>query len=268
VIGVGPALRKARERCGVTLDEASRQTRIRADFLEALEDERFDALLGEVYVRGALRSYASYLGLDPEKAVRAYAGAEGVAEPAPPEPPTQIRRAIGAARRRDNHRLAALVVLVLVSVAAGSGLLSTRNAAPTPAELPALASPRARTPATVDVSVSSLHRPVRAGVAIDGVQHPPVTVRAGESRVFRAEEFLTVRLSRGGVARVTVNGQDLGVVGTRGEPWEDSFSATSVVAPAGDPSTAAASADGAGRPGSQGSGEGAASAGASASPTA
>ena len=57
LIGVGPALRKAREHRGLTLEEAARDTRLRLDQLPALESEDFDAMSGEVYVRASLRTY-------------------------------------------------------------------------------------------------------------------------------------------------------------------------------------------------------------------
>ena len=72
MIGVGSALRKARERRGITLDAASRDTKLHIDQLRALEAEDFEALLGDVYVRGSLRTYSQYLGLSPDKVVAAY----------------------------------------------------------------------------------------------------------------------------------------------------------------------------------------------------
>ena len=73
MIGVGSALRKARERRGITLDAASRDTKLHIDQLRALEAEDFEALLGDVYVRGSLRTYSQYLGLSPDKVIGAYA---------------------------------------------------------------------------------------------------------------------------------------------------------------------------------------------------
>jgi cytoskeletal protein RodZ len=229
LIGVGPALRKARERRRVTVDEASRGTKLRADVLEALEDERFDALLGEVYVRGALRTYAGYLGLDPDRVLAAYSSAAGVEAPPPPEPPNQIRRAIGAARRRDNHLLAAMVVVALVVAAAGFGLLSSRSSAPSNATLPVSGSP-ATSARNVIVGVAASRR-VDATVIADGVERPAVTLQAGETRTFQAEELLTIRLSPGGVASVTVNGSEFGTVGSAKRPWEETFSPTSIADP-------------------------------------
>lgn len=234
LIGVGPALRKARERRRVTVDEASRGTKLRAEVLNALEDERFDVLLGEVYVRGALGTYAGYLGLDPGRVLDAYSNAAGVEAPPPPEPPNQIRRAIGAARRRDNHLLAAVVVVALVVAAAGFGLLSSRNSAPSPATLPVSGSPAGTSARSVIVGVAADHR-VNATVIADGVEQPMVTLQAGETRAFQAEEFLTIELSPGGVASVTVNGTEFGTVGSTKRPWEETFSPTSIAAPTRNP---------------------------------
>ncbi len=68
----GAQLRKAREDRGISLLEAEEATRIRRVFLQAIEENRFDDLPGEVYGRGFVQSYARYLGLDPEPLLREY----------------------------------------------------------------------------------------------------------------------------------------------------------------------------------------------------
>ena len=60
-----------------------RETRVRPDYLEALEREDFEALGSNVYVRSFLRSYARYLGLSHEKVIAAYERAFGGEAPAP-----------------------------------------------------------------------------------------------------------------------------------------------------------------------------------------
>src|SRR3972149_3052883 len=72
--------------------------------LTALEDEDFGALLGAVYVRGAIRSYATYLGLDGADLVTTNALGAGEPPTAQP-PPLHTRRAVGE-RRPGNHRRA------------------------------------------------------------------------------------------------------------------------------------------------------------------
>lgn len=63
---IGESLRRARAERGITIEQAAEHTRISAAFLRALEAEAFDQLPAPVYVRGFLRSYATYLGLDYE----------------------------------------------------------------------------------------------------------------------------------------------------------------------------------------------------------
>jgi len=65
-LDIGEALRAARDARGLSLEEAAQDTRISLRFLEALEDEQFDELPAPVYVRGFTRSYANYLGIDPQ----------------------------------------------------------------------------------------------------------------------------------------------------------------------------------------------------------
>ncbi len=63
----GETLRLARVAKKVTFEDAERVTRISRRYLEALEQENFGILPAPVYARGFLRSYASYLGLDPSQ---------------------------------------------------------------------------------------------------------------------------------------------------------------------------------------------------------
>src|SRR5919198_6007216 len=84
--GIGTALREARESRGITLQKASRETRIHSDYLTALERECYDTLRADVYVRGFLRSYSSYLGLDVDKVLTVYDRRAPSAPPPSPDP--------------------------------------------------------------------------------------------------------------------------------------------------------------------------------------
>jgi cytoskeleton protein RodZ len=64
VFEIGISLREARLRQGRDLGRVEADTKIRAKYLQALEDERFDLLPAETYVKGFLRAYAEHLGLD------------------------------------------------------------------------------------------------------------------------------------------------------------------------------------------------------------
>jgi cytoskeletal protein RodZ len=69
---LGETLRQARLDKGVSLADAARDTRIRRSYLEALEAEDNAALPPPVYTRGFLRTYAEYLGLNPQAMVDLY----------------------------------------------------------------------------------------------------------------------------------------------------------------------------------------------------
>ncbi len=62
----GQTLKEVRERLGVNLEEIYRETKIRIKTLEDLENEEFEALPPEVYVKGFVKSYAQFLNLDPK----------------------------------------------------------------------------------------------------------------------------------------------------------------------------------------------------------
>ena len=66
---VGEMLYAARERKGVDLYRAERDTKIRLKYLEALEDGAYDELPPPVYTKGFLRNYALYLGLNPDEVI-------------------------------------------------------------------------------------------------------------------------------------------------------------------------------------------------------
>ena len=69
---LGDLLRETRESKGLSLEQVEEATRIRRSFLHALEEERFSDLPGEVYVRGFVRNYAQFLGLDPDELLAEY----------------------------------------------------------------------------------------------------------------------------------------------------------------------------------------------------
>jgi cytoskeletal protein RodZ len=66
---LGERLQEARQRLGVTLREAAEFTKIRTDYLQAMEAGQFESIpLADVYKRGFVKLYAKYLRLDEEKA--------------------------------------------------------------------------------------------------------------------------------------------------------------------------------------------------------
>jgi len=89
---VGQFLRKEREKRKVSLDAVAKVTRITRENLEALEKDDFQVISAPVFVRGFLRNYATYLGLDPKEVISRYdSQTDLIPAPQDKEPPPPPR---------------------------------------------------------------------------------------------------------------------------------------------------------------------------------
>jgi len=224
-MGVGSALRTARTKRGLTLEEAARDTRIRPDILAALEDEDFGYLMGDVYVRGSLRSYAQYLGLTPDKVVELYA--RHAEEPEISRPPASpmggVEGVMTASRFRDNQRLIVLGAVTLLVFAVVVGVLSRQRSAPPPAALPTFAQqPELDRSITADLVAN--RDGAQVTVTVDAGTPQTISLAEGEAQSFEAATSLVVRIEDGGSVHLSVSGVDEGSPGTPGSPWEERFS--------------------------------------------
>ncbi len=69
---IGRELKRRREVLGLSLQDVQAVTKIRSRYLSALESGEPEAIPGEVFVKGFLKVYADYLGLDGEEYVARY----------------------------------------------------------------------------------------------------------------------------------------------------------------------------------------------------
>jgi cytoskeleton protein RodZ len=101
---IGQKLRQARQARTLSIEQASRATRIRAHYLHAIENGDLDALPSAAQARGFLRLYAGFLGLDAEEMLKILSGeqVESGASLAAEEmgPPAEARRRDAAAKPR------------------------------------------------------------------------------------------------------------------------------------------------------------------------
>jgi cytoskeletal protein RodZ len=103
VFEIGNSLREARFRQQLEFGELEQATKIRARYLRALEEESFDTLPAQTYVKGFLRTYADYLGLDGQLYVDEYNSRFGVGEEEHREP--VVSRRTSNVRRQHHRRL-------------------------------------------------------------------------------------------------------------------------------------------------------------------
>jgi cytoskeleton protein RodZ len=230
-MSLGERFREARTQRGLTLSEVSEHLRIRSVYLAAIEDENWSAIGAPVYTRGFLRTYARYLGLDPEQAVTEYNQASG-APPAPSPSPTS-----GLAQREPRSLgtliwIAGLVAVGLigfvvflyisppkvVQTAANGGLpaAATPTAAPSAPGATPSGLPQTRTLAIHLTAPSWLRVTVDGNVSIEG------TFPAGTTRTFHGNSAL-VRVGNAGGVEIMVDGRPVGKLGGPGDVAEKSF---------------------------------------------
>jgi cytoskeletal protein RodZ len=113
---VGTRLRDERERRGIGIDEIEAETRIRAKFLLAIEEGRYDALPGPAYVRAFVRGYAEQLGLDPQELLAELNARPDMAADVAVVPPRQVARVplLDRSGRIGAWLLAAVIVVVVI----------------------------------------------------------------------------------------------------------------------------------------------------------
>jgi hypothetical protein len=114
VFEIGTSLREARLRRHVEFADAEHGTKIRGKYLRALEDERFELLPSHTYIKGFLRTYAEYLGLDGQLYVDEYNSRYVIGEE---DAPMRSPRRVPAARaRRADRRESNIVLLALTAI--------------------------------------------------------------------------------------------------------------------------------------------------------
>jgi hypothetical protein len=237
---MGAYLRAARRRRRVSIERAAEETRIRANFLMRMESDEFD-FLAPAYARGFLRSYARYLGLDPDPLTTEFDRRYGI---------ERLDTAqVMALQRRMKHRIprqpirlsrAAVVLMVVaggLAVLAGVGLLFDPEKQASVDE-PEVAGPITESPAPTPSptpSPSPSPTDVVGGIAFtegidvqlvasddcwtqvyaDGSPDPVFTgtLAPGESQSFVADEEMTMILGFPEGVDLIVNGHDLGPPG-------------------------------------------------------
>ncbi len=238
----GDRLREARTKAGLTLDSAAARTRIRRDYLEALETMDTRGLPARAYTIGYLRTYSGFLGIE----------SAGIVDQFKREVDTETGRAVpsASAKTRDPIRLPRGVfgaLLILASVATVAWWYSEQSASfGVIANLP---SPPDAAPEWARADFQPGRRTADVGAIWTGV--PLGDVAAGQRLTLRAtapttleiqdasgrilysrtlaagdayeaqEEGLTFSASNAGAIQLERDGLDLGTLGVAGIPVEN-----------------------------------------------
>ena len=208
---IGNSLKVARERQGLEFPQVEAATKIRGKYLRALEDEQFEQLPAETYVKGFLRTYAEYLGLDGQLYVDEYnsrfvTGEEGPAFRPRRSPPRRTTR--GLETNVVLFALTAIAVMTALVIAAwksgASGKQNIVGLSP-PAASSTKTTHRAATIVLRAVRKTSLLS-VRVGGPTGRVVLSNTPLAKGESKHFTARR-LWINTGTPENLRITVNGK-------------------------------------------------------------
>jgi cytoskeletal protein RodZ len=111
---IGQYLKRHREERAMSVEEVSRATRIPVGNLERLENDHFDDLPGEVFVRGFLKAYARAVSIPVDDVLARYTSSRRVAWVTPLPMTSPIQKTQG---RRFGVAIAFVVLLILFTLA-------------------------------------------------------------------------------------------------------------------------------------------------------
>ncbi len=129
---IGSTLRETRVRRKTTLQQAEDDTKIRVKYIQAMENEDFDLMPSPAYVKGFLRTYSAYLGLDANVMLDEY---RSRFEPNEEHEPFGGNSALGrphAHRRRNTLTFVAVVCLLILGLLYVLGRYNSGNSPATP----------------------------------------------------------------------------------------------------------------------------------------
>ena len=223
---VGELLRREREAQEKTVEDVAKVTRMSRQTIEAIEEDRFAALPAPVYVKGHLRTYARFLGLDEEDMVRRYLRSTQQRETAELDEWDAVELEIHEEERHATKRnlwIAVGVVALALFLIFGPRFWNRRPPPSEPVEpneVPVVTEP-AREAAPRDTMIE-WHRLELMAVAkertwlrvsVDGTPVSDLTLEFGERRRWEADESFELDVGNGGALELYLDGEFLGTAG-------------------------------------------------------
>ncbi len=245
---MGDILRAEREKQNMTVKDIEKATSIRAIYIQAIEDGKYDVLPGEVYLKGFVRNYASFLGLNPQAVLDVYRDSQSPPPPAPDTPhalPPKVEKGKEGGSGSLIRWVIILMVLAVIAGAAWAAIEYFNQPAPPPAKPPqvqvqppapppsrAPAPPKPATPAPGTrpiVVVAKYSAECWTRVTTDGQEVYVGIPRPGETLTWNANQTMTVHVGNAGGIDLTYNGQPQGKLGGDGDVITKTFTANTTI---------------------------------------
>lgn len=209
----GKFLKKTREEKGKSLEDLSKLLKIRCDYLKAIEDEDYQSLPGEVFIKGYIRIYAKEMGVDSDYALGLYK--KQIAAAQLPEPPsfTQGKKSL------FTYKLIGIILSVTLVILSIIFFITHKSQRPDVRLVKAI---NGTVPAlTEEPKVFSLEiiatEETWVSVDIDKDKHEQRLLKTGEAARWNAVEGFSVKIGNAGGARLVFNGKTIGSLGPSGK---------------------------------------------------
>ena len=243
-MSLGEFLQGARESAGLSIDELSERTSLRAGLLREIENDNFVHCGGDTYARGHLRNIAEIISVDAQTLVDLYNN----------EHSTEVRKIhdmlvensvtkIPTERKTISWKSLAIASLVVLAVIAGGRIIisnSETTVTPTSLSSPTPSTTPSSTPSTeaspsqssevatsasdkLSLTISATRGNSNIDVVVGGKNLYKGPLFQGESKSFSAPNSISVYLSNAGDLDLTLNGEKIAPLGARNQEIRKTF---------------------------------------------
>ena len=238
----------ARESAGLSIDELSERTSIRAGLLREIENDNFVHCGGDTYARGHLRNIAAIISVDAQTLIDLYNN----------EQSTEVRNIhdllvennvtkIPTERKTVSWKSLAIASVVLIAAVAGGQIIISNSrttvsptslSSPTPSTTPSSAATAEVSPSTapsegteivpstsgeLSLTISAARGNSNIDVVIGGASLYKGPLFQGETKSFSAPNSISIYLSNAGDLDLTLNGEKIAPLGARNQEIRKTF---------------------------------------------
>ena len=238
---VGQLLRAERQRQALTIKDIEHATSIRALYLTSIEEDNYKVAPGEVYLKGFIRNYANYLGLDGTEFVNMYRASQATtAAPVDVQPTPMAADHVSHINPVGllSPKLVAIGIVLVAAIGIGVWAYSGQPRSSLPLEkAPQAVDPiqqQAQVPVVPAKPANTKPVSLQAKfseecwtlVMADGMQLYEGIPKINESFTWEAQNTLVIRAGNASAIDVTFNGQPQGKLGAKGEVISKTFTPT------------------------------------------
>ena len=245
-MSLGEFLQGARESAGLSIDELSESTSLRAGLLREIENNNFIHCGGDTYARGHLRNIATVISVDAQTLIDLYNN----------EHSTEVRKIhdmlvennvakIPTERKTISWKSLAIASIVVLAAIAGGQIIisnSETTVSPTPTAIasstPTAASSAEPSPTAsktqsaevvpsatgeISLTISAARGNSNIDVVVDGKSLYKGPLFQGETKSFNAPTSISIYLSNAGDLDLTLNGEKIAPLGARNQEIRKTF---------------------------------------------